>query len=1685
MADLLTTGRRTDYGQFDTFLPESSASRGDIPTIDQATMDRVSMQSFNTVNKMNTGVGPLEHIARSTLGIGINLTDNVWSSPINPVSWFSETKGDVWSLASQAEKDYFGRNEALIEGASGIVGAIGAVVAAEALLMPRLVGALTASTAVTSSRVWQAGRAWTTEARIGVLEAQKAATAAGESFTLLNNPAGRKYLTGRIASNVGVALRQEAVIYGTMWNNDVINVEGWGEDAFWIGVGMGLGATVGLVQARATLRRGANSAEVRTTAAESITMAGVADAMVSGRAFQNPSAVRPEGRVYEDSAELTQYLFAARSASPQGIDTPAALESQIRTLRTAAEQEATNAGIRMFSKRIEGVDTIPENLKNAPEFHYFVDEAGRNDPAIAHGLSSIGYPQNSMQAALRQRESSLVKLREKAQAMSKTAQAAEARKELARIARLQKQEPLALVNGTWLRADSPVVAAAEGFDPRQAKKRITFAEKGTTVAIDLPNRGEVIMDASLQLRKRNTAHKVNFAKLPDVDRLHVIEAARAHVDRLASPKTPAKFRLTSDSAKDWFSLDMADEILRRGGQIEWADKSGRLMTRSDIQRESLRIKARTILSEVGATGEITDAIRVKFNLPEPVAFERLEDSAGDTFRTWLAHAASDQGSVHELHQALLNARSIQGVDLVPKKSNGSAELTGDLLNWNRDKHGNFMRPALAYFNPKSTIESLADRGHTERMMARVAESVAILTERTKDTFVHKLARLLVQSPGIQEARKVNELINEQATGLGGGLGQAVAEFLPKRFLSRDNGQNLAASRIHETANRAADMQFRDLMEATNMKGVVTAMNSAGKAHLAAQLDEFASLRPGWDIDEAIEVTPGKWAFPLLDTETNRVLLGVDKIEDGDFMMNTRLNKPILMSTEALSAIQAFEKITQPIREGTNAIRAARGQRDIGTKKHFFPAPSTRGKFVGFVFDPNDQLVRMRTIIADTAAEYKMLQDRTLSELGAGHSVRSRQELEATRTIWDEEAMDWIDHGHSSATAGRGKQGGGLTGAYTRVGAFTEALEWSRDMLRMQANETVQTLMAEPIRLARMRAVAARKVDPTIGRTIFDEWEQALTGNSMAYRDSAILSKVVSEAEAGIDKILASSGMHIATNHIVNVAKLFGTPLTRLSKARNYKQLTEELGADSPFANMTEYLESQGVHRPATVRAVATKLNSLATNLILRWDPAMAHATMNMLGLIPTLTAGVAAGSAPASIALKVKGRTVPLIDSMAIIKGAIGDMTHRKSHKDWQYMVNHGDAVQSSLEYHQTIGAIDSQAGFQKWAGNLDKWLAWASDGSENLSRQMAMFTGLRLADHQGLKTMAERHAFAREFANSAIADYTPSNRPELYQTAFGSVFGLFQSYVVNQYTKMFHWMEQGQYKAMGVQAAIQASMFGVPGTYGVGKIMDYHDKWTGEPGEPNLIDGMYNRFGPTIGGALAHGSLGELTQIALWTRGDMDIRVPAISGMMPPGIDTMQRVSSIITGTASTFLNQQSDDAIPMLLEHIQREMPNRMLKGIMAVMLLDGTETDRYGQVTTQTQTWLDTLTRIAGVRSRRAQAELEVFYQNKSDIERDAARMDRVRMAFRTDVRKATADGEMPDPVKYFDRYVEAGGNPRTFKTWAKGIVRDASSPRAAQQLRKSLETPRNNIALWRYGGYGVWGIDDGVPAEPVRK
>jgi uncharacterized protein YidB (DUF937 family) len=277
--------------------------------------------------------------------------------------------------------------------------------------------------------------------------------------------------------------------------------------------------------------------------------------------------------------------------------------------------------------------------------------------------------------------------------------------------------------------------------------------------------------------------------------------------------------------------------------------------------------------------------------------------------------------------------------------------------------------------------------------------------------------------------------------------------------------------------------------------------------------------------------------------------------------------------------------------------------------------------------------------------------------------------------------------------------------------------------------------------------------------------------------------------------------------------------------------------------------------------------------------------------------------------------------------------------------------------------------------------------------------------------------------------------------------------------------MEQGQFAAVGRQVATQSSMFGFGSAPGFDTL-----QWlagggiVGDPGEGNTpIDGIYERFGPLAGAAVAHGGIGEITRlltggngIALYTRGDANLRSPNLNvTQQMAGLGVLTDIATGIWELAEQTLSDGTVKSQNRLSEILARHLPNRALKGALTVLANQGQDIDKSGQVVSETRNAFETVYRIIGTRSIRQQGEIEAYFLNNAALNMDAQRLEKLRISTRAAVRDGTIDGETLANV--FQKYLDAGGKAWNYPSWIRSQVREASTPRGQKQLLQAMRTP----------------------------
>lgn len=1635
---------------------------------------RLGEKETNRERAAEEGYNFMQHTAGFLAGTAVNIVDDLWSNRLNPMA--SERGDDVWHMiesmgeSGEAFKNYYENNQGLLDTASGIVGAVGIGYATGGLALPAMTAKLASSTAITGSRLWQAGAKFNAATRAGVMEANLAAAARQGYVKAWQSAPHAKLFAAETGKWAGVAAVEEAAIVAALNGNDLIfDPDDMANNGFWAAVGVGIGGGIGALRARRMLRGFANDPTVISARATAQDAVGITrrsqDAELTPRIIRNGTPA--------PGASPTRYALEAYQQSPiEGGPLAARVDSAKVGALNALNQDLKKLG---FTKE-QAAEWSTKHLKN--------------DQLSLHGLTEIR--PTGGESWVQYHETQIAQFAKGKTSLDELTKSTEALDSM-----------MVHIDGGWhSRTNSEELQEILKAGPPKAP--VAFARN-----TEIPD------ELTVQLTGKKSARRVtlsnrrvpaagrDFSDLSLNQRLQLVEGFKKLGDEIDLVSKPYRIRKPKDSS--WMHYDAAlhrARVLKKPIEFTQEALEAGIKTEDDLELFSLRLKAKEILENPDALSTSMDF--VKWNLPVPTYMERTGSQVGESMRAILK-AARDGASLDELRQIRQNLGVIGGY----QKADGAVDdLTGTLFNFNRDAKGEWQEPVYATFSrqsqtQQSTVLDAVIDNQVEHRIAKMAVLVSPIGPESGRPVVSEMAKSLLASPHAQPASRVMGLADDQSTGLGGLPSQLAGETRSAEFRHRDNITMQNLIKMSEQKNRLSDAYLTDVVD-RHMGGIINDLTGPSSRASRELIHNFHAHSSGWDLlPEPIAFDSGGktlFKFELAPTQRNAQRLGVT-LEGGEeslgFLSNARTGREIVLDGMGLDYQMRFNSLSTELLVNRNRVREAEGLRPISYREWYTPPPPLHDKIVGFVFDANDNIIPNRTVIASTPAEYETLTAalyRDLEREMPGARIRTREDVAAYKDIFDDAAMDWIDPTHiASPVAG---QKGGLGTEFVNPNSIQDSMKWVQQQIESLGNAVQRSILDDSIRTARLRHNVEVSAGTATykGRTIYQEYEAIARGIP--------LSKLESSISGSVGKTVTDLGNKMLTSVWPNVSGITGRQAARWandlaqrmdvpeSKWRkmsknlsSYKQLAQDLGDYSPYKNFDDYLTQRVGHtRPPEIKDFTQKFNTVSAALVLRYGE-IAHAAMNLAGLMVTMPALVRHGSSHLTrIPVGSTKKTVNMLDTTKILSNAVDDMVRGRSGADWDYMVKNGDASQQVAELNKMFSLLTSQGAFsQVFYGKgtkegkkglkgffnekgIDGAISVLTDTSENWSRQYAHFVGLRLADMHGVNGLEARHAFARDIANAGIANYSIVNRPELYQSPIGSLFGLFTSWSRAYNQKLFRWLEDGEFTRVAEQYAIQAAMFGARSNVGYNALEWLFEGERDSDGQevPTITDRIYARLGPVAGMAVANGGIAAVTGVALWTRGDTNIRTPSLNPIEnAASLGVLSKIKNIALDTAKYGAD------VDAVTESIGRNLPNRVLRGAWTELAMGGKEIDSAGRIITESQTMGDSIARFAGVRSTRAQQQAEIYYANSSAMRDDSARMEKLRMKTRAAIRSGKAGQE--DILKYFDDYLKSGGNPANFQTWIRSQLRESTSSRDIRQIQGYLNNPNNHLKLWRHDSY----------------
>lgn len=975
---------------------------------------------------------------------------------------------------------------------------------------------------------------------------------------------------------------------------------------------------------------------------------------------------------------------------------------------------------------------------------------------------------------------------------------------------------------------------------------------------------------------------------------------------------------------------------------------------------------------------------------------------------------------------------------------------------------------------------------------------------------------------------------------------AVAKAVKSRdWIGRDTPIMLAASRVQELAQRLTrDFFQREAQPLQQIAGVLNSPRNASTKLLLNQfIAHRPGWDIALDGRKAVEASLSQVAMPggktgykflLQRTEKNmsrwKTMFGQEMPEGA--IMPTPDGRDIVLDQTGLDFMKAFNTMTDSLRENKNQLLRANGLNQIDRMDFYVPPTNIDGKFIGFTLDAENKVVPGMTVIATTQEQFAKEQAKInlmiSDQKKVGYRFMTRDQIQRRADIWDRAQMDMIDPGTTAIQPG--KRG---TGGLSSVTIDPQGVEGVLSTLRSQyfnhTGDIVTTMFKDQIKSAESRSAVASDVTRNRAgfyrdqqfRSIHDMYLENLLGKSPLNSSGSLVGRFYNQIEGTIDAFLASGAPSVsktwhATNQWIDKVKPWDkSPLAK----RDFESLTSALGEHMPFKSAAEYLENQGAGQmPPKLKDIMGTMNRFTAATMLRiFEPAMA--VMNMAGMVNAMPSvirhlAMREGEDVAAHAARVghiatifpgagpNGGSIGVLDMAKIMTRGAKRAWSKASHVDYDYMRSQGFLTQEVAEFQKQFGAIETKADWERFMfgapgtkvgktgqdgaflgeKGLVGWLSILTDKSEDFSRSWGHMAGLELADHLGIAGVEARNSFAHDMANKMIANYNPANRPEVFQGAIGAPLGLFQSFIMNYYQRLFRYVETKDFASLGTQYAMQGSLFGVttlPGWAEANKFFFSHSN-----GEQDVNDTIREKFGQATGDLLAAGTISNVPKlfglpgVDLYSRGDTSVRLPGLN--LPPGITVAEKViSGVSEGLKAAFGGLTGANPAltgTQMAEIASNTIPNRPIAGMVEQFFAGGNDTDQYGQVVADTKSMAEGAYRVLGVRSMRQSKELQAFYANRNAMELKAGQDDMLRTATRAAIR----GGNMDQLPQIMAKYIETGGDPRYFRRWLKSNYEAATETRGERQLATALKGDQMGyVARLLDAGVSIKGDDETIP------
>ncbi len=581
---------------------------------------------------------------------------------------------------------------------------------------------------------------------------------------------------------------------------------------------------------------------------------------------------------------------------------------------------------------------------------------------------------------------------------------------------------------------------------------------------------------------------------------------------------------------------------------------------------------------------------------------------------------------------------------------------------------------------------------------------------------------------------------------------------------------------------------------------LTGSSAAVAAH-PASATQFARLRQavhGRSIEEARNF--------VFDYERGVIVTKVGDRAEGiaeELLKYQGGDDVIHMTPQVKSFMQAYMPIMQESLDLHNAARRMNGMNKAQGAGVWFPYDPIDKEFIGYkISHKNHQDVEL--ITANSAADLEAQINNLQKEFGTGPDAAYRiVTRDSAGETWNQlnryaELEDLRVADISKKKTGL-VSGAAVPGDY-EIKRFMQSMTNDTWMKYRRIFRAANSTVFDQLDFMAGQAASAQKSSKGL---LFQKVQKKVSNpeliSSTLLGKSMMTNTPIMDMANNMTGVMINSAIHTVggawdTLKAATKGKLLGAKAED-AFVQHAKELAEA-GVPNPYKDASEYMiaRAKGNNLDVAQHKIAAAQSILVTANLRFLEAAHAMVTVSS---IPVIMAG------------ELAHNKMPMKNMIDAVRFMTSGADEAKS--VMKYGADMGHTTRVTSEVSELMADLHTEAGFiEKHKKTIDK-LSIASDSAEQFARSYSYALGYIVAKQKwptASRDLLLSHAAA--FTNRTMGNYASKQKPTLFQGAFGSMVGLYQTFMLTMGQNIFRYAEAGDKKAIMALMGSQSGMFGM-----------------------------------------------------------------------------------------------------------------------------------------------------------------------------------------------------------------------------------------------------------------------------------